>query len=600
MTPQEFSILANTIPTQPGIYKYYDAANELIYVGKAKHLRKRVSSYFTKNKVSYKTIELVNRIKRIEFTIVNTENEALLLENTLIKKYQPKFNIDLKDDKTYPYLVIKKEPFPRVFLTRRKIDDGSKYFGPYTSVSSVKELLSFIKQTILLRTCKLNLTDKNIQAKKFKVCLEYHLGNCKGPCEGLQTVADYENELQQLTHFLKGNLQPVIQHFKTEMQQHAIGMNFEKAELVKKKIDRLKNYQTHNTVVNTKIGTVDVFTILEEGNTAYVNYLAVSNGTIIKTKTISLHKKLDETAAEVLAFAISDLRLHYESEAKEIIIPFEIDYTEPDIVLTTPKGGDKLKLLQLSQKNVNHFKFELMKKKMLNLEDKSAAQKNEVLIKLQKDLQLSATPFHIECFDNSNFQGSFPVAACVVFKNGEPSKNDYRRFKIKTVKGINDFASMTEVVFRRYKRLLDEHQPLPQLIIIDGGKGQLSAAMESITSLNLPNTTTVVGLAKNEEEIFFPRDTQSIKLPWDSESLKLIRRVRDEVHRFGITFHRNLRSKGAFNNELEQIEGIGKNTIDLLLKKFKSLKQIKEKTEEELADVVGKKRASLISNSFKT
>jgi excinuclease ABC subunit C len=599
MTPQEFSILANTIPTQPGIYKYYDAANELIYVGKAKHLRKRVSSYFTKNKVSYKTIELVNRIKRIEFTIVNTENEALLLENTLIKKHQPKFNIDLKDDKTYPYLVIKKEPFPRVFLTRRKIEDGSKYFGPYTSVSSVKELLSFIKQTILLRTCKLNLTDKNIQAKKFKVCLEYHLGNCKGPCEGLQTSEDYDNELQQLTHFLKGNLQPVIQHFKTEMQQHAIGMNFEKAESVKKKIDRLKNYQTHNTVVNTKIGTIDVFTILEEGNTAYVNYLAVSNGTIIKTKTISLHKKLDETAAEVLTFAISDLRLHYESEAKEIILPFEIDYTEPDIVLTTPKGGDKLKLLQLSQKNVNHFKFELMKKKMLNLEDKSAAQKNEVLVQLQKDLQLTATPFHIECFDNSNFQGSFPVAACVVFKNGEPSKNDYRRFKIKTVKGINDFASMTEVVFRRYKRLLDEQQPLPQLIVIDGGKGQLSAAMESITSLNLPNTTTVVGLAKNEEEIFFPRDTQSIKLPWDSESLKLIRRVRDEVHRFGITFHRNLRSKGAFNNELEQIEGIGKNTIDLLLKKFKSLKQIKEKTEEELAKVVGKKRASLISNSFK-
>ncbi len=598
MTPQEFSILANTIPTLPGIYKYYDATNQLIYVGKAKHLRKRVSSYFTKNKVSYKTIELVNRIKRIEFTIVNTENEALLLENTLIKKYQPKFNIDLKDDKTYPYLVIKKEPFPRVFLTRRKIEDGSKYFGPYTSVSSVKELLSFIKQTILLRTCKLNLTNKNIEAKKFKVCLEYHLGNCKGPCEGLQTATDYDNELQQLTHFLKGNLQPVIQHFKTEMQQHAIEMNFEKAEIVKKKIKRLKNYQTHNTVVNTKIGTVDVFTILEEGNTAYVNYLAVSNGTIIKTKTILLQKKLDETAAEVLSFAISDLRLHYESEAKELIIPFEIDYIEPNILLTIPKGGDKLKLLQLSQKNVNHFKFELIKKKMLNLEDKSATQKNEVLIQLQKDLQLTATPLHIECFDNSNFQGSFPVAACVVFKNGEPSKNDYRRFKIKTVTGINDFASMTEVVFRRYKRLLNEQQPLPQLIIIDGGKGQLSAAMESVRNLNLPNTTTVVGLAKNEEEIFFPGDTQSIKLPWDSESLKLIRRVRDEVHRFGITFHRNLRSKGAFNNELEQIEGIGKNTIDLLLKKFKSLKQIKEKTEDELAEVVGKKRASLLKNTF--
>ncbi len=599
MTPQEFSILANTIPTQPGIYKYYDAANELIYVGKAKHLRKRVSSYFSKNKVSYKTMELVSRIKRIEFTIVNTENEALLLENTLIKKHQPKYNIALKDDKTYPYLVIKNEPFPRVFFSRRKINDGSTYFGPYTSVNSVKELMNFIKQTILLRTCKLNLTDKNIIAKKFKVCLEYHLGNCKGPCEGLQTSTDYTNELQQLTHLLKGNLQPVLQHFKNEMQEYALQMNFEKAEQVKKKIERLKNYETHNTVVNTKIGTVDVFTILEEGNTAYVNYLAVSNGTIIKTKTIQLQKKLDETAAEVLAFAISDLRLQFESEATELIIPFEIDYTEPGILLTTPKGGDKLKLLQLSQKNVNHFKFELIKKKMLNLEDKSAAQKKEVLVQLQKDLQLTATPLHIECFDNSNFQGSFPVGACVVFKNGQPSKADYRRFKIKTVKGINDFASMKEIVFRRYKRLLDEQQPIPQLIIIDGGKGQLSAAMESIHSLNLPNTTSVVGLAKNEEEIFFPKDTQSIKLPWDSESLKLIRRVRDEVHLFGITFHRDLRSKGAFNNELEQIEGIGKNTVDLLLKKFKSLKQIKEKTVEELGEVIGKKRAGLIIAYFK-
>lgn len=599
MTPQEFSILANTIPTQPGIYKYYDAANELIYVGKAKHLRKRVSSYFSKNKVSYKTMELVSRIKRIEFTIVNTENEALLLENTLIKKHQPKYNIALKDDKTYPYLVIKNELFPRVFFSRRKINDGSTYFGPYTSVSSVKELMNFIKQTILLRTCKLNLTDKNIIAKKFKLCLEYHLGNCKGPCEGLQTSTDYANELQQLTHLLKGNLQPVLQHFKNEMQEYALQMNFEKAEHVKKKIERLKKYETHNMVVNTKIGTVDVFTILEEGNTAYVNYLAVSNGTIIKTKTIQLQKKLDETAAEVLAFAISDLRLQFESEATELIIPFEIDYTEPGILLTTPKGGDKLKLLQLSQKNVSHFKFELIKKKMLNLEDKSAAQKKEVLVQLQKDLQLTAIPLHIECFDNSNFQGSFPVGACVVFKNGHPSKADYRRFKIKTVKGINDFASMKEIVFRRYKRLLDEQQPIPQLIIIDGGKGQLSAAMESIHSLNLPNTTSVVGLAKNEEEIFFPKDTQSIKLPWDSESLKLIRRVRDEVHLFGITFHRDLRSKGAFNNELEQIEGIGKNTVDLLLKKFKSLKQIKEKTAEELVEVIGKKRARLIIAYFK-
>ncbi|MBP6432481.1 MAG: excinuclease ABC subunit C [Ferruginibacter sp.] len=598
MTAAEFSILANTIPTEPGIYKYYSAANELLYVGKAKHLRKRVSSYFTKNKVSYKTLELVNRIHRIEFTIVNSEHEALLLENTLIKQYQPKFNINLKDDKSYPHIVIKKEPFPRVFLTRRKIEDGSIYFGPYTSVASVRELLTFIKQTIPLRTCTLNLTPKNINAGKFKVCLEYHLGNCKGPCQNLQTEAEYNDDLLQLKNILKGNISPVLQHFKKQMQLLASDMNFEKAAFVKRKIELLQNYQVTNTVVNTKLGTVDVFSILEEGDMAYVNYLTVSNGTIIKTKTLSLQKKLDETAAEVLALSIANLRLQYKSDAKEIIVPFEIDYQEEDVKITIPKGGDKKKLLDLSLKNVNYFQHEIHKRKLLNLEGKSTQEKNDALVLLQHDLKLAALPHHIECFDNSNFQGSFPVAACVVFKNGEPSKNDYRKFKIKTVTGINDFASMTEVVYRRYKRLLDEKQPLPQLIIIDGGKGQLSAAMQSVKLLNLPASTTVVGLAKNEEEIFFPNDTESIKLPWDSESLKLIRRVRDEVHRFGITFHRNLRSKGAFNNELEQIEGIGKSSVDLLLKQFKSLSKIKQLPVEELAKAIGKKRAEILIKHF--
>jgi excinuclease ABC subunit C len=599
MTAAEFSILSNTIPTEPGIYKYYNADNELLYVGKAKHLRKRVSSYFTKNKVSYKTLELVNRIKRIEFTIVNSEHEALLLENTLIKQYQPKFNINLKDDKSYPHIVIKKEPFPRVFLTRRKIEDGSTYFGPYTSVASVREILNFIKQTIPLRTCTLNLTPKNIKAGKFKVCLEYHLGNCKGPCENLQTEDEYNEDLQQLKNILKGNINPVLQHFKLQMQQFATDMNFEKAAFAKRKIELLQNYQVTNTVVNTKLGTVDVFSILEEGDMAYINYLTVSNGTIIKTKTISLQKKLDETAAEVLALSIANLRLQYKSDAKEIILPFEIDYDEQDVKITVPKGGDKKKLLDLSLKNVNYFQHEIHKRKLLNLEGKSNQEKNEALVLLQHDLKLATLPYHIECFDNSNFQGSFPVAACVVFKNGEPSKSDYRKFKIKTVTGINDFASMSEVVYRRYKRLLDEKQPLPQLIIIDGGKGQLSAAMQSVQLLNLPATTTVVGLAKNEEEIFFPGDSESIKLPWDSESLKLIRRVRDEVHRFGITFHRNLRSKGAFNNELEQIEGIGKSSVDLLLKHFKSLAKIKQQPLEELAKVVGKKRAEILGDYFK-
>ncbi len=598
MTQKEFSAIASTIPTQPGIYKYYDEKNELLYVGKAKHLRKRVSSYFSKTFTTYKTLELVQRIHHIEFTIVNNEQDAFLLENTLIKEFQPRFNISLKDGKTYPYIVIKNERFPRVFFTRRKINDGSQYLGPYTSVEKVRELLDFIKQTIRLRTCKLNLSENNIKKGKFKVCLEYHLGNCKGPCEGLQTVENYNEELQQLVNLLKGNLSPVIQHFKREMQEHVRKMEFEKAAFYKNKIEHLKKYQARSTVVNTRIGTVDVFSILEEGNIAYVNYLAINTGTIVQTKTIMLEKKLEETAAEVLAFAAAQIRNNLGSSAREIIVPLYIDFPEQDVTITIPKTGDKKKLLDLSEKNVNFFRDELKRKKMLNLEEKTADEKMKVLEQLQKDLQLPALPLHIECFDNSNFQGSFPVSAVVCFKNGQPSKAEYRRFKVKTVTGINDFASMAEVVYRRYKRLLDENQPLPQLVIIDGGKGQLSAAMQSISSLNIPGTTTVVGLAKNEEEIFFPGDTQSVKLPWDSESLKLIRRIRDEVHNYGIAFHRNLRSKGAFKNELEQIKGIGKATADLLLKEFKSVKNIKTKPGDEIASVIGKAKAKILEGYF--
>ena len=599
MTQKEFSAIASTIPALPGIYKYFNEVNELLYVGKAKHLRKRVSSYFSKTFTTYKTHELVQRIHHIEFTIVNNEQDAFLLENTLIKEFQPRFNISLKDDKTYPYIVIKNERFPRVFFTRRKIKDGSKYLGPYTSVEKVRELLDFIRQTILLRTCKLNLSEINIKKRKFKVCLEYHLGNCKGPCEGLQSLEDYNEELLQLVNILKGNLSPVIQYFKKEMQEHVLKMEFEKAAIYKTKIEHLKNYQSRSTVVNTRIGTVDVFSILEDGNIAYVNYLAINAGTIVQTKTITLEKQLEETAAEVLAFAAAQIRESFGSTTKEIIVPFAIDFPEQDIIITIPKGGDKKKLLDLSEKNVNYFKEELRKRKMLNLTEKTSDEKIKVLEQLQKDLQLPAVPLHIECFDNSNFQGSYPVSAVVVFKNGEPSKAEYRRFKVKTVVGINDFASMTEVVYRRYKRLLDEKQTLPQLIIIDGGKGQLSAAMQSVAALNLPGTTTVVGLAKNEEEIFFPGDTESVKLPWDSESLKFIRRVRDEVHNYGITFHRNLRSKGTFNNELEQIKGVGKATLDALLKEFKSVKNIKTKPVEELAKVIGKSKAELLVSYFK-
>ena len=595
MTQEEFAKIAHTIPLQPGIYKYYDSESQLLYVGKAKSLRKRVGSYFSKTFTSYKTHELVQRIHKIEFTIVNNEQDAFLLENSLIKNFQPLFNINLKDDKSYPYIIVKKEPFPRVFFTRRKINDGSQYLGPYTSLGRVRELLDFIKQNIPLRTCKLNLTETNIEKNKFKVCLEYHLGNCKGPCEGLQSLTDYANGLESVKSLLKGNLSPVIQHFKTELQQQVQQLEFEKAEITKKKIEHLQNYKATSTVVNERLGTLDVFSILEENDTAYVNYLAVTNGSIILTKTITLTKKLDESAAEVLSFAIAQLRETFNSEAKEIIIPFAIAYPDDTINITIPKAGDKKKLLELSEKNVNYFKEELKKKKMLLLEDKSSGEIDTVLVQLQKDLHLSSIPKHIECFDNSNFQGSYPVSAMVCFKNGQPSKNDYRRFNVKTVTGANDFATMTEVVYRRYKRVRDEGKELPQLIIIDGGKGQLSAAMESIKKLDLIGKVTLVGLAKNEEELFFFGDTESLKLPWDSESLKLIRRIRDEVHRFGITFHRNQRSKGSFKNELEQIEGIGKSTIDLLLKTFKSVKKIKEKTGEELAAVIGQSKANTIT-----
>ncbi|HEY5406990.1 MAG TPA: excinuclease ABC subunit UvrC [Ginsengibacter sp.] len=598
MTQEVFQTIAKTLPAGPGIYKYYDTKSELIYVGKAKSIRKRVSSYFTKTFTGYKTHELVRRIARIEFTIVNNEQDAFLLENSLIKQFQPKFNINLKDDKSYPYLVIKNEPFPRVFLTRSKINDGSQYLGPFTSVGKVRELLLFIKQNVQLRTCKLNLTELNIRKGKFKVCLEYHLGNCKGPCEGLQSPEDYAEGLARLKNLMKGNLNPVIHHFKNEMEHCAADMEFENAEIIRKKIEHLQNYKAKSQVVNENLGTMDVFSILKEKDIAYVNYLMVNEGTIVLTKTIVLEQKLEENEQEVLLFAIGYLRNTFKSEATEIIIPFALDYPEEAILVTIPKGGDKKKLLELSEKNVNYFVEELERKKMLKLEGKSEAEKRNTLLQLQKDLHLTEVPVHIECFDNSNFQGSYPVAAMVYFKNGIPDKNEYRKFNIKTVSGINDFASMKEIVSRRYKRVKNEDMSLPQLIIIDGGKGQLNAAVEGLSEIDLPGKTTIIGLAKNEEEIFFPGDQQSIKLPWNSESLKLIRRIRDEVHRFGINFHRNQRSRGTFVNELEMIKGIGKNTADTLLKKFRSVKKIKELTLTELAGVVGNSKAEIIVSYF--
>jgi excinuclease ABC subunit C len=597
MTNAEFQHIAPTIPAQPGIYKYFDKEGSLLYVGKAKHLRKRVSSYFSKTFTSYKTHELVNRINRIEFTIVNSEQDAFLLENSLIKEFQPRFNINLKDDKTYPYIVIKNEPFPRVFLTRKLINDGSEYLGPFTSVKKVRELIEFTRQTIPLRTCNLNLTENNIKKGKFKVCLEYHLGNCKGPCEAQQDEADYQQNLQQLKNLLKGNLSPVIRHFKDEIKELSRSMAFEKAAQLKKKIEFLENFQARSAVTNVKAGNVDVFSILKEKEIAYVNYLMVRNGSIIQTHTIRVEAQLDESQEEILIFAIAQLRDTFKSDATEIVLPFRVEFPQEGVTITVPRGGDRKKLLDLSVKNAEHFIEEIRGKERLKLNIKSREQ-HEVLVQLQKDLQLSELPVHIECFDNSNFQGSFPVSAMVCFRNAEPSKKDYRHFNIRTVTGIDDFASMKETVYRRYKRLRDEEATLPQLVIIDGGKGQLGAAADAINELELQGKMTLVGLAKNEEEIFFLGDKESLKLPFQSESLKLIRRIRNEVHRFGITFHRLKRSKGTFKNELEDIPGIGKNTADMLLKEFRSVKNIREKSADELAAVIGRSKASLIKTYF--
>ena len=597
MTALEFQHIAATIPRQPGIYKYFDIGNELLYVGKAKHLRKRVSSYFTKTFTSYKTHELVQRIARIEFTIVNSEQDAFLLENSLIKQFQPRFNINLKDDKTYPFIVIKNEPFPRVFLTRKKNNDGSEYLGPYTSIKKVRELLEFIKQTIQLRNCSLNLSDNNIKKGKLKVCLEYHLGNCKGPCESLQTAADYKENIALLKNLLRGNLTAVIRHFKEEMKVHVNSLAFEKAEFLKKKIDYLKNYQSRSVVANVRAGNMDVFSILKEKDIAYVNYLMVRNGAIIQTQTNKVETHLDEPKEEILSFTIAHLRTTFNSDATEIIVPFNIGYPQSDIVITVPKGGDKKKLLLLSEKNVNYFIEEAKNKNRLQLDIKKP-DKLKLLKQLQHDLQLSELPVHIECFDNSNFHGSYPVSAMVCFKNAEPSKKDYRHFHVKSVKGINDVATMKEVVYRRYKRLTDENKAFPQLVIIDGGKGQLSAAIEAIQSLDATGQTTLVGLAKNEEELFFSGDKESLKLPYNSDSLKLIRRIRDEVHRFGITFHRKIRSKGTFKNEFENIPGIGKNSADLLLKEFRSVKNVRGKSLQDLSKVIGKAKGYVVYNFF--
>jgi excinuclease ABC subunit C len=599
MTREEFSKLSISIPHQPGCYKYYDENNELLYVGKAKDLRKRVGSYFNKTVDNYKTRKLVSLIRHIEFTVTDTEHDAFLLENSLIKHYQPKYNIDLKDDKTYPYIVIKKENFPRVFLTRRIIRDGSEYLGPFTGVGRVRELLELVRQNIPLRTCSLNLTPQNIAKGKFKVCLEYHLGNCSGPCEGLQAAEDYAKNLQQVRHILKGNIGEVLKFLKAEMMQYATDMKFEKAAVLKSKIDALQTYQSRSSVVNPHLGNIDVACLIDGGpDAAFVNYMMVNNGSIIYAKTIRIEKKLEEEDADVLSLALAQLRETFQSNAKEVIVPFPIDVTEEDLQVTIPKAGDKKKLLDLAIKNGEIFRDELRKKNTLMLGETTRNNPTYVLEELQDALQLPDLPVHIECFDNSNFQGAYPVSAMVCFINGQPAKNEYRHFHVKTVQGINDFATMSEVVFRRYKRLLEENKPLPQLVIIDGGKGQLGAALESIEKLGLTGRMTIVGLAKREESIFFPGDSEPLQLPFDSPAHLLVRRIRDEVHRFGITFHRQVRSKGTFKNELESIPGIGEKTATELLQMFRSVSKIKMLTQREIAKAVGTSKARIIWEYF--
>ena len=598
MTQEQYQQLAHKLPADPGIYKYYDANGILIYVGKAKCLKKRIASYFTKNQNSFKTIELVQKIDRIEFTIVDSEQDALLLENSLIKQYKPRYNILLKDDKGYPYLVIKKERFPRVFSTWKKYNDGSIYLGPFTSKGTVREVLSFIKQFIPLRTCKLNLSKENIDKNKFKPCLEYHLGNCLAPCAALQTEDDYLDSLEQLKNMLKGNMGQLMGHLKNQMQTHAEALDFEKAAYLKNKIERLQTYQEKSVVVGKHFSNLDVFSIIKDGKLAYVNYLMVQNGSIIQTHTVPLEGKLDEPEDELLCFAIERIRADFNSLSTEVIVPYPIEYFDKNITITVPKLGDKKKLLELSIKNVTYFTRELQLKKILQLEGKTDSEKKFVLTELQSYLHLQEAPTHIECFDNSNFQGSFPVSAMVCFKDGMPSKKDYRHYNVKTVEGINDFATMKEVVYRRYKRVMESGDPMPQLIVIDGGKGQLSAALESIEALGLTGSTTLVGLAKNEEELFFAGDSQSLKLPWDSDSLKLLRHIRDEVHRFGVTFHRNKRSKGTFTTALENIEGIGPATREILLNHFKSVANIKKESTQNIAAIIGSKKAAALQKHF--
>ena len=587
--------IVHSLPASPGVYRYYDKEGKILYVGKAKNLRKRVSSYFNKKLESGKLRVLVKKINDIKFIVTETELDALLLENNLIKKLQPRYNVLLKDDKNFPWLCIKNEPFPRVFPTRHVLQDGSEYFGPYASVRMMKTLLDTIRQLYPLRTCKLNLNAKNIDRKKYNVCLEYHLGNCKGPCAGLQSEADYQQTITHIRAIIKGNLSEVIDELKKLMQRFAEKMEFEQAQLIKEKIDILENYKSKSTIVNPRISNVDVISILDEENIAYVNYLKVMNGAIVQAHTVEVRKKLNESSQDILAFSIADFRQRFGSRSKEILVPFDPGIEWPEVKFTVPQRGDKKQLLELSRRNTKYFKMERIKQQELIDPERHS---KRVLEKMKSDLRMNVLPKTIECFDNSNFQGDYPVASMVQFVNAKPNKKNYRHFNIKTVKGANDFASMEEIILRRYGRLQEEKKPLPELIIVDGGKGQLSAAVKSLKQLGLYGKITIIGIAKKLEEIYFPNDSLPLYLDKKSESLRIIQRLRDEAHRFGITHHRKRRQKGTLESELTSISGIGPDTAKKLLRKFKSVKMIKIQEVSALAKVTGKAKAEIVFNYF--
>ena len=591
----ELQEIIRNLPEDPGVYRYYNEVQELLYVGKAKNLRKRVSSYFNKTHDNARTRIMVKQVANIQYIVVETEYDALLLENNLIKKHQPKYNVNLKDDKTYPWIVIKNESIPRIFFSRRYIKDGSTYFGPYASINMASTLLELIRHLYKLRTCSYNLTSENIAKKKFKRCLEFHIGNCKAPCENLQTKEDYDSSITAIREILKGNINSVIQHLEIEMKMFASKLEYETAHNIKVKLEHLENYKGKSVIVSASIHNVDVFGLIEHDNGMFVNYMKVMNGSVIQSHTFELRKKLDESAPELLSMAIAEMRERYHSDSKEILVAIQPETEIPGVQFVFPKIGDKKQLLDLSEKNARYYmKDKLEQADKLNPEHRI----ERLMVQMQKDLRLLEKPYHIECFDNSNFQGDYAVGAMSVFKNGRASKSDYRHFNIKTVTGPDDFASMEEVIYRRYKRMVEENQPLPQLIVIDGGKGQLSAALNSLEKLSLRGKINIIGIAKKLEEIYFPGDSLPLYLDKKGETLKIIQQLRDEVHRFGITHHRNKRSKGVIKTELSEIKGIGASNADALLKHFRSVKKIKEATLDELVEVIGKAKAKIVYDYF--